>query len=149
MDAQNSLELLRGPAERRASVISLTPLIDVVFILLLFFMLTSTFVRQKQLELASLTSSTTAVHEKPQQVELNPAGEFRLLGHSGGYVAIGQLLDAVELELPTVLRPAGEASVQQVVTALNQLKSAGLSAIRLGHVSGSSEASVSMGEGHE
>ena len=147
MDSQDILEFLHGPAERRASAISLTPLIDVVFILLLFFMLTSTFVRQKQLELSSLTSSATAVYEKPQQVELNPAGEYRLLGHSGGYVAIGELLDAVDLQLPTVLRPAGEASVQQVVAALNQLKSAGLSTIRLGQVSGSSESSVSMGGG--
>ena len=44
--------LLRAPLKKAASI-SITPLIDVVFILLLFFMLSSTFQGEKQIEMNS------------------------------------------------------------------------------------------------
>lgn len=49
--------------KRRRSVISLTPLIDVVFILLLFFMLASNFSQERSLSLISQSNSSTAVVE--------------------------------------------------------------------------------------
>ncbi|MFK8076305.1 MAG: ExbD/TolR family protein [Granulosicoccus sp.] len=47
--------------KRRRSVISLTPLIDVVFILLLFFMLASNFSQERSLSLISQSHSSSAV----------------------------------------------------------------------------------------
>ncbi len=49
--------------KRRRSVISLTPLIDVVFILLLFFMLASNFSQERSLSIISQSNSSTAVVE--------------------------------------------------------------------------------------
>ena len=43
---------------RKKSTISMTALIDLVFILLMFFMLTSTFVKWKQVPLATASVST-------------------------------------------------------------------------------------------
>ena len=49
--------------KRRRSVISLTPLIDVVFILLLFFMLASNFSQERSLSLISQSNSSSAIVE--------------------------------------------------------------------------------------
>ena len=66
MSAVNSTSIW---APRRRRAISLTALIDVVFILLLFFMLTSTFTHWKAIEL-----------EAPQaSVQLNSPSEVELL----------------------------------------------------------------------
>lgn len=46
----------KRPFRRR--VLSLTPLVDVIFLLLLFFMLTSTFSRYGEIEVSAATSGT-------------------------------------------------------------------------------------------
>lgn len=52
---------------RKKQLISLTPLIDVVFILLLFFMLTSSFVAWRTLDTPLSTPSTELTSEPEQQ----------------------------------------------------------------------------------
>ena len=42
---------LRGPREDEGVELNLTPLIDVVFLLLIFFMVSTTFVRQSEIEI--------------------------------------------------------------------------------------------------
>jgi biopolymer transport protein ExbD len=60
-----------------AAKIGLTPLIDVVFILLLFFMLTSTFTQRKNLDLAvPATAADLAPVDEPITLELNTQGLF-------------------------------------------------------------------------
>lgn len=51
--------------QRRKNSISITPLIDVVFILLLFFMLSSTFSKMKQIQMKTpLLSEGSLINEK-------------------------------------------------------------------------------------
>ncbi len=50
--------MLLNISAKKDSSISITPLIDVVFILLLFFMLSSTFQRQKQIEMKTSSISS-------------------------------------------------------------------------------------------
>ncbi|ANG61716.1 biopolymer transporter TolR [Marinobacterium aestuarii] len=64
------------PARRRA--ISLTPLIDVVFILLLFFMLSSTFTQWRQLDLAVPGTGAATPPVQHQVQLLSEDGRFRL-----------------------------------------------------------------------
>lgn len=52
---------LEFTTKRRSSAISLTPLIDVVFILLLFFMLASNFSQERSLSIASQSPANPAV----------------------------------------------------------------------------------------
>lgn len=54
------MSVLLNAVKQHKQLISMTPLIDVVFILLLFFMLSSTFNRMKQIEVRSVSSSTSA-----------------------------------------------------------------------------------------
>lgn len=59
------------PPARRGSL-SLTSLIDVIFLLLLFFMLTSTFTRLGELELTPGTPGSAAAGQPPVFVSLMP-----------------------------------------------------------------------------
>jgi len=81
---------------RKKKGISLTALIDVVFILLMFFMLTSTFIKLHKVELQTAAAGDDVVHEQKQvepqliiiresnqvdnnQGDLTTAGGFSLL----------------------------------------------------------------------
>ena len=65
---------------RTSNVPNLTPLIDIVFLLLVFFMLTSHFVRDEVLNIDLPEADSGAALDEPQQVEviINAAGEYSL-----------------------------------------------------------------------
>lgn len=58
---------------RRRKGISLTPLVDVIFLLLLFFMLTSTFSRFAEVPLSTATAGTAPDTDRVVFVQLFPA----------------------------------------------------------------------------
>lgn len=74
---------------RRA--LTLTPLVDVIFLLLLFFMLTSTFSRYAEVELAGATADRGAQAEKAQFLQLGEA-DLRLAGQPVALDALAGLL---------------------------------------------------------
>ncbi len=59
---------------------NLTPLIDIVFLLLIFFMLTSHFVRDEVINIDLPEADSGEALDEPQQVEvvINEAGEFSI-----------------------------------------------------------------------
>jgi len=69
------------PARRRRGI-SLTALIDVVFILLMFFMLTSTFSDWQMEPLTSAVAGQQASAEPPAVLLVYPDGELRILTDS-------------------------------------------------------------------
>ena len=119
---------------RRRQSISLTALIDVVFILLMFFMLTSTFTRYKAVDFqAPVAAATETDAEQPQRVILRPDGSLRL--ENGTVIAAEEVpsVDSFEAGRPLVVLPEGDSSVQAMVTSLEKLKGLGL-AVTLGRV---------------
>jgi biopolymer transport protein ExbD len=74
------LRLAARPARRRAAI-SLTPLIDVVFILLVFFMLASSFIDWRSITLATpAPAGASASMDGAMLVELRADGTLRLSG---------------------------------------------------------------------
>jgi len=74
--------------DRRARV-DMSPLIDVVFLLLIFFAVTTTFLEQSAMELELPESSTSEATESTKIiVEVSASGEIRLQGET---VTAGQL----------------------------------------------------------
>lgn len=65
---------------RTSHVPNLTPLIDIVFLLLVFFMLTSHFVRDEVINIDLPEADTGEALDEPQQVEIviNEAGEYSI-----------------------------------------------------------------------
>jgi biopolymer transport protein ExbD len=115
---------------RKPIPISLTALIDVVFILLLFFMLSSSFTQWRSLDLTVDTpgAAAPADPEPALVIELAADGSLRLEEITVGPTASAPELAALltpHLQRPMVLAPAGDATAQQVVTTLERLTVAG------------------------
>lgn len=120
-------------ATRRRSSISLTPLIDVVFILLLFFMLSSQFVRWQSLDIPLAQNSPVQSEVLPLILLVSDSGELRQ-GDAGIALdascpnRVTAWLDATR---PVIVRPQASARVQQILAALDCLRSAGATRLTL------------------
>ncbi len=125
--------LLENTQPRRRNMISLTPLIDVVFILLLFFMLSSNFTRWHQINVQSVTSSESQTPElRIVQIESNQ-GEFSFKGRRlvmNDANAIQQLV-AENKQATFVITVVEGIKIQVMVTLLDQLKQAGATRVSL------------------
>ena len=117
---------------RRRLVISLTALIDVVFILLMFFMLTSSFVKVRSLEMQAPVASDSKDTPDPELLLINSAGAISRFGGellASHYKQLdAQALARLEPGKGIVLVPAADVTVQALVTTLETLKAAGFNA---------------------
>ncbi|WP_313740053.1 biopolymer transporter ExbD [Pseudomonas sp.] len=127
---------------RRENVdINLASLIDVVFVLLLFFVVTTTFTRENQLrvELPESVSATPPSAEPGRQVEITISAEGvysvnnNLLPRSD----LDTLIDAVQRAsegdntLPLLISADGKTPHQSVVTAMDAAGKLGFSQLRM------------------
>jgi len=117
---------------RRKSVISLTPLIDVVFILLVFFMLASSFMDWRTLSLDTAAAGEPAPAEQARFVVQIHADELRL---GGQRIDRETLIDRARARRPAAqpvrLQPMAETRVQAVVRVLDALNAAGVGPLKL------------------
>lgn len=113
--------------------VGLMPLIDVVFQLLVFFMLTSTFVSPAlDLTLPQLTDETVPEDEARLQVSLGQTGEVWIDGEAVGedLAAFLQARLRVVDEVPVVaLRADQGTAYDQLMRVLRELGSAGVQQI--------------------
>jgi biopolymer transport protein ExbD len=93
---------------RRRVPLSMTSLIDVIFLLLLFFMLSSTFTRYQRVEIAGGGVPSSAARTPDVLVRLEGQGTARV---NGEHASIAGLSDRLE-----VLRSAGGTSVLVLAT---------------------------------
>ena len=111
------------------SHLDIAPLIDIVFLLLVFFMLTSTFLVPEAIELELPESSTSAVTDtRAITVSLNQKGQLALNGESielaDLQLAIKALLkqdDSVSITLKSDAR----TEVQQLLKVMDEIRAAG------------------------
>ncbi|RFA33781.1 biopolymer transporter ExbD [Alkalilimnicola ehrlichii] len=129
------------PKQQEEPEINLTPLIDVVFLMLIFFMVTTTFIREGDLELnlpeASLEPSETLA--EPLELVINAQGDYFLDGQAlvnrqarTVRLAIEQALSTAERGL--VVRADAATPHQAVVTALDAAGQAGVQQISIATV---------------
>lgn len=116
------------PPPRRS--ISLTPLIDVVFILLIFFMLASSFVQWKGVEVSVGQATHEVPQDEPNVVIIEIAADGRWLKKGQGLdqaTWLQQLLDARNAgKAPQIfLHPLQNTQVQSLVDALGVLREQG------------------------
>jgi len=107
--------------------INLTPLIDVVFLLLIFFMVSTTFTRETQLSIDLPEATGSARENTQQQVEIlvDEAGNYRVNGQ--GLVdnrmrtlqAAIYKISAGDTTLPMVITADADAAHQYVVRAMD------------------------------
>lgn len=119
----------------RRNRISLTPLIDVVFILLMFFMLTSSFTREKQWQLNAPVSAEAAQEgNELERLVLAKNGALVRADDTGVPLSDAELRQFALEGLPVVLQPQSEADVQTIVTAMTRLRELGVDRLSLANI---------------
>ncbi|MCY4056167.1 MAG: biopolymer transporter ExbD [Cyanobacteria bacterium MAG CAR3_bin_5] len=110
---------------RSRGAVSLTPLIDVVFILLIFFMLVSNLQRTNRIDL-HISDSNPAPTQAQDRVLVVTIGRDALQ-LDGQPVSLARLRERIALQpqRQVVLEPVDGVSLQQAVNVLDQLRGAG------------------------
>lgn len=114
--------------------VNLTPLIDVVFLLLIFFMLSTTF--KKQSALAIELPDVGPGHSQPDhhaELSINANGEYGLNGEklSTNQQALRQRLATLNRSEPLIIVGDKQAPYQAVVSAMDQAGQLGITHIKI------------------
>lgn len=117
------------------SHLDIAPLIDIVFLLLVFFMLTSTFLVPEAIKLELPESGSATVTEiTPITVVLNSSGELTLNGEpiqlNGLRMAIEPLI-ADNIDVAITLKSDARTEVQQLLNVMDEIRAAGGSNVAL------------------
>lgn len=120
--------------KRRRNLIGLTSLIDVIFLLLLFFMLSSSFTKFTEFSLSTASAGTAkADMEKPIFILALPDGGFDI---DGTVIASGELeahLDNLTADTgkTAILAAKRKMQVQRLVALLERLQQTRLTSVSL------------------
>ncbi|MDA5559079.1 ExbD/TolR family protein [Shimia sp. MMG029] len=110
-------------AKRKRNRLSMTSLIDVIFLLLLFFMLTSTFSKFGEIELSSTGQSALAVSESKQVFVNLRSNEILLNGQTITQVhLIERLRDDPSQEKTVLIAIGQDTTSQELVDLLTALR---------------------------
>lgn len=131
----------RRNRQRENVDINLASLIDVVFVLLLFFVVTTTFTRETQLrvELPEASSAEQAPADQGKLVEISISAEgvYSVNNHLLPKSDLDTLTEAIEKEsggditLPLAISADGKAPHQAVITAMDAAGKLGFSKLRM------------------
>ena len=114
--------------------LNITPLIDVVFLLLIFFMVSTTFQKETELKLQLPQAEAEPVESTPESIEVvvNAAGHYFVNGRELSDSSIGVVRKALgrvargKKDTPLVIRADAMASHQAVVTAMDAAAQLGM-----------------------
>ncbi|MGD8743447.1 MAG: biopolymer transporter ExbD [Granulosicoccaceae bacterium] len=110
--------------------INLTPLIDVVFLLLIFFMVSTTFNKESELsiELPEASGEARQVENTPIEIAISRDGQYSVNGEQLARNDIATLKRAIEQlagdrdNPPLVIIADGKTTHQSVVTAMDAVR---------------------------
>ena len=128
------------PKDHEEPEVNLTSLIDVVLLLLIFFMVSTTFIDESRIRLQLPQASTEPAMEQkkdPIEVAVTASGEFRVNGQVLINTSPSTLSAAVSKiagerrDLPITIRADARATHQSVVTAMDVLGRLGLEEVHL------------------
>lgn len=126
--------MLAPDEQRRTLHVPLTPLIDVVFIMLLFFMLSSTFIRYQQIGFSSASTGAAEVVPDTRSVLVAADGGFDVDGQR--YVPGTPDSDALFAgwqrdNANVVVTARADTPVQTLISVLDGIRAAGVVNLKL------------------
>jgi len=131
----------RRNRQRENVDINLASLIDVVFVLLLFFVVTTTFTRETQLRVelpeAASAEQPSADQDKLVEVTISAEGVYSVNNHLLPKSDLATLTEAIEREsggdntLPLAISADGKTPHQAVITAMDAAGKLGFSHLRM------------------
>lgn len=137
------MKKLGGSRKKDEGNIDLTPMLDVVFILLIFFVVTATFLSEQAIDAASSENNNQPPppdqpEDQPRNIliEISQNNEIRINGEPRAIVE-SQLrpnIDRLKAENPAatvIIRPDRRSNVETLVTIMDASRLAGISAISI------------------
>ena len=126
------------PRARETLELNLTPLIDVVFLLLIFFMVSTTFERSSELAIELPTSTAESVNNEEVTIEISVVsqGQFYVNGRQLVNTQLGTVREALrqaagnDKAVPLVVNADAKAPYQAVVTVMDAARQLGLARLR-------------------
>lgn len=129
------------PRHQEEIDVNLTPLIDVVFLLLIFFMVTTTFDKDAAIKVNLPTASNVVLEDKKDKIELviDSQGRYYIDGREvlnnkpeTLFDALRYVLDEIENDVPAlVISGDGSSDFQSVITAMDIASRLGISRVSL------------------
>lgn len=132
----------RGNGAARDEIfINLASLIDIIFVLLLFFIVTTTFTRENQLTIelpeSSIHNPITSTQVDRLEISISNDGKYAVNGRVIPQATEDALTEAIVAEskgdrdLPVLLTADANAKYQAVITAMSAAGQLGFSKLRL------------------
>ena len=125
--------------KKQEVTVNLTPLIDVVFLLLIFFMVSTSFTRETQIELELPRASVEPLETKQESLEISIDKEGRYFVNGKGLVnesidtlkrAIQPILDENK-EISVIISADANTPYQSVVTAMDATSQLGITNLKM------------------
>ena len=121
-------------ARREELELNITPLIDIVFLLLIFFMVSTTFQKESQLQvqLPEATQSSQAEPKEPLELVISADGQYAIGGHELADNQLGTVIEALRKaaggkhDQPLIVRADGRTPHQAVVRAMDAAAQLGM-----------------------
>ena len=128
--------------------LNITPLIDIVFLLLIFFMVSTTFQKESQLrvQLPQAEQQTEQQPEEPLEIVISADGQYAIGGRTLGDNRLPTLLQALrqaagdDRDQPLVVRADARTPHQAVVRAMDAAAQLGLTRLSIATSRGAGEA---------
>ena len=120
-----------GPQQREEGEIDLTPMLDVVFIMLIFFIVTATFVKEIGLDVNSPDKNQNVKDADKQSivVQITSRDRIRIRGRDIDVRAVRaniERLHAENPEAPVVVQPHPESSTDTMIQVMDSARQAGV-----------------------
>lgn len=120
--------MIQIPVRPKASGLNLTPLIDIVFLLLVFFLLTTHFIEEEGIGIR-LPQAASRVERQEQEVAVAVTREGEVFVR-GEAVSLGNLVERLKRELhgresTVVIRGDRDVPLQTAVSVMEAAKAAG------------------------
>ena len=125
--------------KKQEVTVNLTPLIDVVFLLLIFFMVSTSFTRETQIELELPKASIEPLDTKKESLEISIDKEGRYFVNGKGLVnesidtlkrAIKPILDENK-DISVIISADANTPYQSVVTAMDAASQLGVTNLKM------------------
>jgi biopolymer transport protein ExbD len=134
------MKKLAGERKNDESNVDLTPMLDVVFILLIFFVVTATFLSEQAIDAASNENNDTPPEQDDDKknilVELSQNNEITFNGEPRAILPsqIRANIDRLKAENPAasvIIRPHDSSNVETMVLVMDAARQAGIFSISI------------------
>ena len=125
----------RDITDNSESEINLTPMLDVVFIMLIFFVVTTSFIKESGVEVSRPTAETAERRERGNiLLAIRPNGEIWIDGRAVDIRAVRANVERLRAENPegeVVIQGDREAQIGLLIRVMDQVRMAGVSNVAI------------------